>query len=106
MRAYILPHPPIAVPEVGGAKIKEIEATEQSFAKVGQDIKEYDPETIIIISPHNVMYRDAFFITKGEGGYGNLGVCSRTICGNPASLILTLFFSITKIETGLAPSRA
>ncbi len=72
MRAYILPHPPIAVPEVGGERIKEIEETEQSFIKVGQDIKEYDPETIIIISPHNVMYRDAFFITKGEGGDGNL----------------------------------
>ena len=72
MRAYILPHPPIAVPEVGGDRIKEIDATEQSFAKAGQDIKDYDPETIIIISPHNVMYRDAFFITKGEGGDGNL----------------------------------
>ena len=72
MRAYILPHPPIAVPEVGGERIKEIEETERSFENAGRDIKEYDPETIVIISPHNVMYRDAFFITKGEGGDGNL----------------------------------
>ncbi len=72
MRAYVLPHPPIAVPEVGGDRIEQIEATEHSFAEAGRDIKDYDPETIIVISPHNVMYRDAFFITKGEGGDGNL----------------------------------
>ena len=72
MRAYILPHPPIAVPEVGGSRTEEIAATEEAFKKAGEDIRDYDPETIIIISPHNVMYRDAFFITKGEGGDGNL----------------------------------
>ena len=72
MRAYILPHPPIAVPEVGGSKIREINATEEAFDTVGRDIREYDPETIIVISPHNIMYRDAFFISEGEGGYGDL----------------------------------
>ena len=72
MRAYIVPHPPIAVPEVGGDEIKKIMATEESFDKVAKDILQYDPETIVIISPHGPMYRDAFHITKGEKGYGNL----------------------------------
>ncbi|MBQ6574721.1 MAG: AmmeMemoRadiSam system protein A, partial [Lachnospiraceae bacterium] len=72
MRAYILPHPPIAVPEVGGDEIKKIEATESSFEKAAKDIARYDPETIIVISPHSVMYSDAFFIAKGKGGEGNL----------------------------------
>ena len=72
MRAYILPHPPIAVPEVGGSRINEIKATEESFAKVGRDIRQYDPETIVVISPHNVLYRDAFFVTKGERTKGSL----------------------------------
>lgn len=72
MRAYILPHPPIAVPEVGGEEIHKIEATEEAFHKVAADIAEYDPETIVVISPHNIMYRDAFYIAKGPGGEGNL----------------------------------
>ena len=72
MRAYILPHPPIAVPEVGGSEIKKIEATEEAFAAASKDIAEYDPETIVVISPHNVFYRDAFYIAKGSSGYGNL----------------------------------
>ena len=72
MRAYILPHPPIAVPEVGGEEIHKIEATEEAFHKVAADIAKYDPETIVVISPHNLMYRDAFYIAKGPGGEGNL----------------------------------
>lgn len=72
MRAYILPHPPIAVPEVGGDETARIEATERSFAAAAKDIADYDPETIVIISPHSVMYSDAFYIAKGSGGEGNL----------------------------------
>lgn len=72
MRAYIMPHPPIAVPEVGGEETAKIEATEEAFAKAAKDITEYDPETIIVISPHSVMYSDAFYIAKGRGGEGNL----------------------------------
>ena len=34
MRAYILPHPPIAVPEVGGEEIHKIEATEEALIKL------------------------------------------------------------------------
>ena len=53
MRAYILPHPPIAVPEVGGDETAKIEATERSFEAAAKDIAEYDPETIVIISPRS-----------------------------------------------------
>ncbi|MCR5688160.1 MAG: AmmeMemoRadiSam system protein A [Lachnospiraceae bacterium] len=72
MRAYILPHPPIAVYEVGGDETAKIEATEKAFAKAAADIREYDPETIVIISPHSIMYRDAFYMAKGRGGTGDL----------------------------------
>ncbi len=67
-----MPHPPIAVPEVGGDEINKIESTEKAFAEAAKDIAEYDPETIIVISPHNIMYSDAFYIACAEGGVGNL----------------------------------
>ena len=72
MRAYIMPHPPIAVPEVGGSEISKIEGTETAFKKAAEDLAAYDPETIVVISPHNDLYRDAFYIAKGKGGQGNL----------------------------------
>ena len=72
MRAYILPHPPIAVPEVGGSETEKIKATEEAFAKVAKDITEYDPETIIVISPHNKFYSDAFYICRGKSATGDL----------------------------------
>ena len=72
MKAYILPHPPIAVPEVGGDEIKKIDDTEKAFAKAAADIKREDPETIVIISPHADFYRDAFYIAKGRTCTGDL----------------------------------
>ncbi len=72
MRAYILPHPPIAVPEVGGSEIDKIEATEEAFAKAARDIAEYDPETIVIISPHAPLLADAFYMSKGHECEGDL----------------------------------
>ncbi len=72
MRAYIMPHPPIAVPEVGQDRIDMISDTEEAFAKASKDIRQYDPETIVIISPHYSMYRDAFHIAKGIRCTGDL----------------------------------
>ena len=67
-----MPHPPIAVPEVGGEEIAKIEATEKAFDTAAEDIAGYDPETIVVISPHNTMYRDAFYIAKNTAASGDL----------------------------------
>ena len=67
-----MPHPPIAVPEVGKEETARIEATEKAFAVAAEDIADIDPETIIIISPHSMIYGDAFYIAAGEGGTGDL----------------------------------
>lgn len=72
MRAYIMPHPPIAVPEVGGDDIQKIRATEDAFDKAAADIADYAPETVVIISPHSPLLADAFYISKGHVCEGNL----------------------------------
>ena len=74
MRAYILPHPPIAVPEVGGDEIRKIESTEEAFAKAAADIAGYDPETIVVISPHAPLLADAFYMSKGHSCEGDLSL--------------------------------
>ena len=68
---YMVPHPPIAVPEIGRGEERKIQDTLDSFAEVARDIARIKPETIILTSPHAVMYRDYFHISPGEGAEGS-----------------------------------
>lgn len=68
---YMVPHPPIAVHEIGRGEERKIQATLDSFAEVARDIRRLQPETIILTSPHAVMYRDYFHISPGSGAEGS-----------------------------------
>ncbi len=64
--AVIMPHPPIARPMVGRGEEKKIQATLDAYRTASRQIAGYAPETIVVISPHNIFYRDAFYISPGE----------------------------------------
>ena len=68
-----MPHPPIAVHEIGRGEEIKIKDTINSFTEVAQDIARIKPETIIITSPHSIMYRDYFHISPREGARGDFG---------------------------------
>ena len=70
--AYALPHPPLAVAEVGRGEENKISATLSAFDKVAMEIAELAPETIIFITPHNVAYSDYFHISPGSVAKGDL----------------------------------
>ncbi|MGB4592948.1 MAG: AmmeMemoRadiSam system protein A [Coriobacteriia bacterium] len=58
----IAPHPPIMVPEVGG---RDADVTEQSAGALRQAaamIERFDPDTIIVMSPHAPAAQDAFVV--------------------------------------------
>ncbi len=61
-----MPHPPIARPLVGRGEEKKIRATLDAYRTAAQQIAQDAPETIVIISPHNILFRDAFYISPGE----------------------------------------
>ena len=69
--AYMVPHPPLIVPAVGRGGEKEISETTNSYERVAQEIAEIKPDTIVIISPHSVMYGDYFHISPGDGAVGS-----------------------------------
>jgi MEMO1 family protein len=71
--AFIVPHPPLIVPEVGKGQEHKIEKTIQSYHEVAKRIAALKPETIIISSPHSIMYSDYFHISPGKEATGNLG---------------------------------
>lgn len=70
--AYILPHPPILIPEVGGSQRNEAIKTLVSIEKVREDFKKLNPDTIVVLTPHHHFYADYFHISPGEEALGSL----------------------------------
>lgn len=71
--AYMVPHPPLIVPAVGKGQEKEIQATIDNYKRIAEELKEMNPDTIIIVSPHSIMYADYFHISPGKHAKGDFG---------------------------------
>ena len=69
--AYMVPHPPMIVPQVGRGSEKQVDATIRAYEAVAEEIAELRPETIIVTSPHAVMYGDYFHVSPGGHAYGD-----------------------------------
>ena len=69
--AFMVPHPPMIVPDIGKGSERQVEKTIRSYERVAEKIAELKPETIIISSPHSVMYSDYFHISSGRGARGS-----------------------------------
>lgn len=73
VEAYITPHPPLAVSEVGRGDEKQIRPTLNAMEKIAQRIADIRPDTIIVTSPHATMYSDYFHISPGQRARGDFG---------------------------------
>ena len=69
--AYMVPHPPMIIPAIGKGSESQITETAKAYEQVAEDIVKQDPETIIITTPHSVMYADYFHISPGKGAGGS-----------------------------------
>lgn len=69
--AFIVPHPPLLIPEVGKGQEREIPNTMNSYQEVARRIAALKPDTIIITSPHTIMYSDYFHISSGSSARGD-----------------------------------
>lgn len=70
--AFMVPHPPLIVPEVGNGGEKQIAETTRAYEEVAGQIAKLEPETIVISSPHATMYADYFHISPGAKAAGSL----------------------------------
>ena len=73
---YLMPHPPIMVHEVGNGREAEIQKTIDSCRKIGREIESSNADTIIIITPHGTVFRDAVSLIDIEylqGDFGRFG---------------------------------
>ncbi|MDD2216118.1 MAG: AmmeMemoRadiSam system protein A [Eubacteriales bacterium] len=69
--AYIVPHPPVVIPEVGKGQEREIQKTYDAYHQIGKEIGEYKPETIILVTPHSITYQDYLHISPGKSAGGD-----------------------------------
>lgn len=70
--AYAVPHPPLIIPSVGRGQEKEIQNTINAYEKVALEIAEAKPDTVVIVTPHSVLYKDYIHISPGKEAAGNL----------------------------------
>ena len=74
--AFVVPHPPIIVEEVGHRREAAAERIIKAYQKVADEIASIAPDTIIMTSPHTQMYADYFHIAGGleaEGDFEDFG---------------------------------
>jgi len=71
LTAVAVPHPPIILPEVGQGEEQRINKTIKSYQKVMRHIAELRPDTIVLTSPHSVIYSDYFHISPGTYAVGS-----------------------------------
>ena len=69
----MVPHPPLIIPEVGKGEEKKIQKTIDAYQKAAEMIGRLQPETIVLLSPHQTMYADYFHISPGSGAKGDFG---------------------------------
>ena len=71
LAAFMVPHPPLIVPEVGRGGERQIVRTRDAYLRAAREIAKLEPDTVIVSSPHAVMYADYFHISPGSGAQGS-----------------------------------
>lgn len=73
----LMPHPPIMIPEVGQGELDKIKSTVEAAERAAQLIKDENPQTVVIITPHGPVFEDAASISihpRIKGSLANFGV--------------------------------
>lgn len=68
---FIVPHPPLLIPKIGRGQEIKIEKTVKAYDEIAQKIAEIKPDTIIVITPHSVIYSDYIHISPGMQSRGD-----------------------------------
>jgi len=69
---YLLPHPPIVIPEVGKGEEEKISNTSKNFDIVAKEIGQKEPDSIILITPHGTMFQDAISLSYEDEISGSM----------------------------------
>ncbi|MDN5315232.1 MAG: hypothetical protein PWP10_3982 [Clostridiales bacterium] len=74
--AYIMPHPPVLLPQIGAGREMDVKNTLSSMEQMAKEIAKIKPTTIILSSPHAPCFRDFFYINRTKklsGSFAGFG---------------------------------
>ncbi len=72
----LAPHPPIIIPEIGRDRLGEAEKTVQGMKELSRQMKEAEPEILMLITPHGRIVKEGPAIQTGSelrGDFGQFG---------------------------------
>jgi len=72
--AFIVPHPPLIVPQIGRGEEGKIQKTIAAYEKAAQEIAALKPDSIVLTTPHSVLYSDYLHISPGNGAKGDFSM--------------------------------
>ncbi|MGB9840121.1 AmmeMemoRadiSam system protein A [Thermovenabulum sp.] len=59
---YLMPHAPVMIEEIGKSQTEKIIKTVEAACFVGMEIEHFNPDCIVLISPHGPVFQDAIFV--------------------------------------------
>jgi len=71
--AMAVPHPPIIIPDIGRGEERKIQNTIDGYMEVARRAAEFNPDTVVVLSPHSTVYSDYFHISPGKSARGDFG---------------------------------
>lgn len=71
--AIMVPHPPIIIPDIGKGEERKIQGTIDGYKEAARRVAGWKPDTIVLFSPHQIMYGDYFHISPGTKAHGDFG---------------------------------
>jgi AmmeMemoRadiSam system protein A/AmmeMemoRadiSam system protein B len=71
LAAFAVPHPPIMRPEVGMGEEKGMQRTLDAYRAAMRRAAAYRPDTVVVTTPHNILYSDYFHISPGASAEGD-----------------------------------
>lgn len=85
----ISPHPPIMVEAVGGTRTSVTSSSIEALHTAARSLAAFDPDTVVIMSPHSPAFADAFLIdtaSQATGSFAQFGAPSARYAyrGDPA----------------------
>ncbi len=70
--AYVVPHPPLAVPAVGRGQERAVQDTLDAYREVARRVAAHAPDTIVVSSPHAPAFRDCFHVSTVYAAHGDM----------------------------------
>ncbi len=68
---YLMPHPPILLPEIGGSRNDVLKDTILALEEISKDIRQKAPDVVILITPHGPVFEDGFALFTEKTLHGD-----------------------------------